>query len=167
MPSNRETRRGVLVAACGFFFGSAGCLSTFRSSRESNSESESTTANSSNLILEYVTLSNHHESPHAIRLQIKRESNVVLRKKYQVAAFDDETNVAGTELVKPPAFPREEGNWTVSATLDFKSDRTELQLKELPYEKGCINVTIRITPEGTLTALNDTPDCSTTEKEKV
>lgn len=159
-----KNRRRVILLAGGTIFGSAGCLSNIKSLSGRDDRSRSTT-DSRKPILEYIVLSNHHSEPHTITLTIERQSETVHEQEYHVPKFDADSNVAGTKIVEPPTFDRGRGDWTVDATLDSGTGQTRLDLTAIPHEGGCINVTVRITEQGNLTALNDTPDCTTTQKE--
>ncbi|WP_135824635.1 hypothetical protein [Halorussus ruber] len=163
MPPIEKKRRRVILLAGGMIFGSSGCLSNLESLSGRDDRSRSTTDNQKP-ILEYVVLSNHHSEPHAVTLSIERQSETVHEQTYHVPQFDADSDVAGTKIIEPPTFDRERGDWTVGATLDSGSEQTRLDLTDVPHEGGCINVTVRITEQGKLTALNDTPDCTTTEK---
>lgn len=163
MPRKHRSRRRLLLVASGMLVGSSGCLSNIGTTTRSNRESPTTTE-IAKPILEYVNLSNHHSERHTISLQIKQEKETVHERQYQLKAFDSESDVAGTTLIQPPTFNRERGSWSVSATLNSSSEQVRIDLTDLPHQGGCINVTIRITPQGDLTALNDTPDCPKTEK---
>lgn len=163
MPS-KYTRRRLVLLTSGGLFGSAGCLSNLDPLSTERTDQSRSTTDVPKPILEYVVISNHHSEPHAVTLTVERGSEVIHEQEYQVPAFDAESNVAGTRLIEPPTFDRERGNWTVSATLASNSNQTRLQLTNLPHDGGCVNVTVRITQRGTLTALNDTPDCKTTQK---
>lgn len=166
MPPHRSSRRRLLhLSASGLLAGSAGCLSDLESAIGSDATDHSSPPTETpNPVLEYVNLSNHHPKRHAVSVRITRDAEVVHEAEYRVDAFDPESDVAGTTLIEPPAFERTRGAWAVGATLDSGSARTRVDLLELPHRGGCINVTVRITPEGDLTWLNDTPDCQATEK---
>lgn len=162
-PIEKKRRRAILLAGGTILGGGAGCLSNIQSLSDRDDRSRSTT-DSQKPILEYVVLSNHHSEPHTITLTIDRQSETVHEQEYHVPKFDADSNVAGTKIIEPPTFDRGRGDWAVGATLDSGSEQTRLDLTDVPHEGGCINVTVRITEQGNLTALNDTPDCANTKK---
>lgn len=145
--------RKLLVATSAVVASTSGCLSWARS----GDRTESTGWKAS--FLENVKISNHHPEEHTVDVLIERDGEIVHWSDYHVDAFDVERKVAGTELITPPAFEHERGRWAVAARLRSTSSGQRIRLRELPHRGGCLKIVVRVTEDGEVRFLYDTPDC--------
>jgi hypothetical protein len=121
--------------------------------------SESTESTSPQLSLESLSLSNPSSERKTVSLRVLRDEPIVHEQSYQLEAFDAASQAAGKPTVEPPVFDREPAAWVVEASTDDGEQQTRLLFSDLPYERGCIDVTVRVTTDGFLTLLTDTPEC--------
>lgn len=152
---NQFTKRRLVLCISGLLATNAGCLAQLNSN---NQKTKQVQEEHQKPTLEYVLLSNHDDRQHFISVTIFQGDERVYNETHQVPEFDAATSAAGTKLIEPPSFNSEPASWSISATKDG-GEGAHIDLEELPHDGGCINITVRISPEGKILMLNDTPDC--------